>query len=111
MTPSIPLQAVTREVVDAIHTRAAVLTGVIDTVINVCKGKTTKFIFLQNRTTNKRDTSSSFNYYSKKQANGLKKSVEFTKGEVQDLIPVFSKLAEAEKDSSEKRLWRIQQEE
>ena len=111
MTPSIPLQAVTREVFDAIHTRATVLTGVIDTVINVCKGKTTKFIFLQNWTTNKRDTSSSFNYYSKKQANGLKKSVEFTKGEVQDLIPVFSKLAEAEKDSSEKRLWRIQQEE
>ena len=50
-----------------------------------------------------KDTSSSFNYYSKKQANGLKKSVEFTKGEVQDLIPVFSKLAEAEKDSSEQK--------
>ena len=103
MTPSIPLQAVTREVVDAIHTRATVLTGVIDTVINVCKGKTTKFIFLQNWTTNKRDTSNSLNYYNKKQANGLKKNVQFTKGEVQDLITVFSKLAEVEKDSSEQK--------
>ena len=97
MTPSIPLKAVTREVVDAIHTRTTVLTGVIDTVINVCKGKTTKFIFLQNWTTNKRDTSNSLNYYNKKQANGLKKNVQFTKGEVQDLITVFSKLAEADK--------------
>ena len=103
MTPSIPLKAVTREVVDAIHTRTTVLTGVIDTVINVCKGKTTKFIFLQNWTTNKRDTSNSLNYYNKKQANGLKKNVQFTKGEVQDLITVFSKLAEAEKDSSEQK--------
>ena len=37
MTPSIPLKAVTREIVDAIHTRTTVLTSVIYTVINVCK--------------------------------------------------------------------------
>ena len=37
MTPSIPLKAVTREIVDAIHTRTTVLTSVIYTVIYVCK--------------------------------------------------------------------------
>ena len=37
MTPSIPFKAVTREIIDAIHTRTTVLTSVIYTVINVCK--------------------------------------------------------------------------
>ena len=37
MTSSIPFKAVTREIVDAIHTRTTVLTSVIYTVINVCK--------------------------------------------------------------------------
>ena len=37
MTPSIPFKAVTREIVDAIHTRTTVLTIVIYTVIDVCK--------------------------------------------------------------------------
>ena len=37
MTPSMPFKAVTREIVDAIHTRTTVLTSVIYTVINVCK--------------------------------------------------------------------------
>ena len=37
VTPGIPLKAVTREIVDAIHTRTTVLTSVIYTVINVCK--------------------------------------------------------------------------
>ena len=36
LTSSIPLQAGTREVVDALHTRTTVLTGLIDTVIYVC---------------------------------------------------------------------------
>ena len=39
MTPSIPLKAVTREIIYAIHTRTTVLTGVIDTVIYVCLTK------------------------------------------------------------------------
>ena len=44
VTPSIPLRAATREVVDAIHTKTTVLAGVIYTVINVCRGiKTTKY--------------------------------------------------------------------
>ena len=35
VTPSIPHKAVTREVVDTIHTRATVMTSVIDIVIYV----------------------------------------------------------------------------
>ena len=50
MTPSIPFKAVTREIVDAIHTKTTVLTSVIYTVIDVCKFKKTLFIFLQNLT-------------------------------------------------------------
>ena len=46
MTPSIPLKAVTREIVDAIHTRTTILTSVVDAVINICKVEKTKFIFL-----------------------------------------------------------------
>ena len=47
MTPSIPLKAVTREIVDAIHTRTTVLTSVVDTVINICKVENrAKFYFL-----------------------------------------------------------------
>ena len=45
MTPSIPLAAATREILDAIHTRATVLTGVVDTVIYVCKDIKTIFPF------------------------------------------------------------------
>ena len=51
MTPSIPLKAVTREIVDAIHTRTTVLTSVVDTVIYVCKDTKTVFLFLQIWTT------------------------------------------------------------
>ena len=48
MTPSIPFRAVTREIVDDIHTRTAVLTSVIYAVIDVCKFNKTLFISLQN---------------------------------------------------------------
>ena len=51
VTPSIPLAAATREILDAIHTRATVLTGVVDTVIYVCKDIKTIFRFFQKWTT------------------------------------------------------------
>ena len=39
VTPSVPLKAVTREIIYAIQTRTTVLTGVINTVIYVCLKK------------------------------------------------------------------------
>ena len=50
MTPSIPLKAVTREIVDAIHKRTTVLTSVIYTVTIVFRVSKNLFISLQNLT-------------------------------------------------------------
>ena len=50
MTPSIPFRAVTREIVDAIHTRTTVLTSVIYTISIVFRVSKNLFISLQNLT-------------------------------------------------------------
>ena len=50
MTPSIPVKAVTREIVDAIHKRTTVLTSVIYTVTILLRVSKNLFIYLQNLT-------------------------------------------------------------
>ena len=50
MTPSIPLKAVTREIVDAIHKRTTVLTSVTYTVTIVFRVSKNLFLSLQNLT-------------------------------------------------------------
>ena len=50
MTPSIPLKAVTREIVDAINKKTTVLTSVIYTVTIVFRVSKNLFTSLQNLT-------------------------------------------------------------
>ena len=77
MTSSIPFRAVTREIVDAIHTRTTVLTSVIYTVIDVCKFNKTLFISLQNLTTSKSEKRNILNGYNAKRMVTIKNACCF----------------------------------